>query len=132
MRIDHGALIIIAIALLPLGCLSKIEVTESPAKPVAREFLQAVSQSDIETAWSLVAPSQKKTLTIAKFKAACVRLLRKANLDQPSIQIKACADKDGKAIAHAAWVKGSKRFRIDIELWYQDETWVVHLGRDFF
>ena len=71
-------------------------------------------------------------LTIERFKAACKRLLKKANLDQPTVQIKACTDKDGKAIAHAALVKGSKRFRIDIELWYQNETWVVQLGRDFF
>jgi len=132
MRIDQGALIIIAIALMPFGCLSKIEIKESPAKPVAREFLQTVSQSDIDAAWNLVDPSQKKMLTIERFKATCKRLLQKANLDQPTVQIKACTDKDGKAIAHAALVKGSKRFRIDIELWYQNETWVVHLGSDFF
>lgn len=132
MHIDQGALIIIAITLMPFGCSSKIEIKESPAKPVAREFLQAVSQSDIDAAWNLVDPAQKKILTIEKFKAACKRLLKKANLDQPAVQIKACTDKDGKAIAHAALVKGSKRFRIDIELWYQNETWVVHLGRDFF
>ena len=132
MHIDQGALIIIAIILVPFGCSSKIEIKESPAKPVAREFLQAVSQSDIDAAWNLVDPAQKKILTIEKFKAACKRLLKKANLDQPTVQIKACTDKDGKAIAHAALAKGSKRFRIDIELWYQNETWVVHLGRDFF
>jgi hypothetical protein len=117
---------------MPFGCSSKIEIKESPAKPVAREFLQAVSQSDIDAAWNLVDPAQKKMLTIERFKAACKRLLKKANLDQPTVQIKACTDKDGKAIAHAALAKGSKRFRIDIELWYQNETWVVHLGRDFF
>ena len=132
MRIDQGVLIIIAIALMPFGCSSKIEIKESPAKPVAREFLQAVSQSDIDAAWNMVNPAQKKTLTNERFKAACKRLLKKANLDQPTVQIKACTDKDGKAIAHAALVKGSKRFRIDIELWYQNETWVVQLGRDFF
>ena len=71
-------------------------------------------------------------LTIVRFKADCKRLLKKSNLDQPTVQIKAFTDKDGKAIAHAALVKCSKRFRIDIELWYQNETWVVHLGRDFF
>jgi len=132
MHIDQGALIIIAITLMPFGCSSKIEIKESPAKPVAREFLQAVSQSDIDAAWNLVDPAQKKMLTIERFKAACKRLLKIANLDQPTVQIKACTDKDGKAIAHAALVKGSKRFRIDIELWYQNEIWVVHLGRDFF
>ena len=132
MHIDQGALIIIAIILVPFGCSSKIEIKESPAKPVAREFLQAVSQSDIDAAWNMVNPAQKKMLTIERFKAACKRLLKKANLDQPTVQIKACTDKDGKAIAHAALAKGSKRFRIDIELWYQNETWVVHLGRDFF
>ena len=92
MRIDQGALIIIAIALMPFGCLSKIEIKESPAKPVAREFLQAVSQSDIDAAWNLVDPSQKKMLTIERFKATCKRLLQKANLDQPTVQIKACTD----------------------------------------
>lgn len=132
MRIDQRALIIIVITLMPFGCSSKIEIKESPAKPVAREFLQAVSQSDIDAAWNMVNPAQKKMLTIERFKAACKRLLKKANLDQPTVQIKACTDKDGKAIAHAALVKGSKRFRIDIELWYQNEIWVVQLGRDFF
>ena len=132
MHIDQGVLIIIAITLMPFGCSSKIEIKESPAKPVAREFLQAVSQPDIDAVWNMVNPAQKKMLTIERFKAACKRLLKKANLDQPTVQIKACTDKDGKAIAHAALVKGSKRFRIDIELWYQNETWVVQLGRDFF
>lgn len=132
MRINLGMLLFIASAFAYSGCSSKLEVVESPAKLVAREFLMALAQSDIETAWSMVDPSQRKTLTIARFKTSCVRLLKKANLEQPTVQIKACSDNDGKAIAHGAWVKGSKRFRIDIELWNQNETWVVHLGRDFY
>lgn len=132
MRIDHRVLIIIAMVLMIFSCSSKIEIEESAAKPVAREFLQAISQTDFETAWNIVNPSQKKMLTFERFKSACTRLLKKANLDQPTVQIKACTDKDGKAIAHAALVKGSKRFRIDIQLWFQNETWVVQLGREFF
>lgn len=68
MRIDQRALIIIVITLMPFGCSSKIEIKESPAKPVAREFLQAVSQSDIDAAWNMVNPAQKKCLPLKDLK----------------------------------------------------------------
>ena len=90
------------------------------------------TQSNIEAAWDLVDPAQKKLLTIGRFRSACVRLLKKANLDQPTVQIKACGDKDGKTMAHAALVQGNKRYRMGLNLVWQDSSWKVHLGNEFF
>ena len=121
----------ILILVLYLGCSSDNQKPPGSLHVAARSFLQCLANEQFDEAWQMVAESQKKDLTFSKFKNCCMTFLKKTHLEKPSIQIKACSEKNGKGIAHCALVQGSKRYKLDLEFRLDQEQWMVFLGRDF-
>lgn len=113
------------------GCYRENKTIPSPLHEAARSFLQCLANEQFDEGWEKVVESQKKDFSFSKFKYCCQSILKKARLEKPSVQIKACSEKNGKGIAHCALVQGSKRYKLDLELRFDQEQWMVFLSKDF-
>lgn len=113
------------------GCSRETKTESSPLHLAAKEFLHHVANQQFDEAWNMVSDSQKKTITFSRFKLACAGIFKRAHLENPTVQIKACSEKDGKGLAQCALVQGSKRYKVVLQLRLEQDQWLVLLGKDF-